>query len=82
VGKKISTKRAGSSRDFSVDMWNPDREDITDQYKYPEGTSEERAAVWRANEMSTKPTVYTEGDSQKVNDDTVFERRLYQYSMK
>ncbi|KAF6022093.1 F13A1 [Bugula neritina] len=37
VGKKISTKRAGSSRDFSVDMWNPDREDITDQYKYPEG---------------------------------------------
>jgi len=82
VGKKISTKRAGSSRDFSVDMWNPDREDITDQYKYPEGTSEERAAVWRANEMSTKPTAYKEDDSQKVNDDAVLERRLYQHSMK
>ena len=37
VGKNISTKAVGST----------DREDITSQYKYPEGSPEERAALGR-----------------------------------
>ena len=35
VGKKMSTKAIGSS----------DRQDITDQYKFEEGSSSERAAL-------------------------------------
>ena len=35
VGKNISTKAVGSS----------DRHDVTDQYKFAEGTSAERASV-------------------------------------
>ncbi|XP_048464341.1 protein-glutamine gamma-glutamyltransferase 2-like isoform X2 [Rhincodon typus] len=39
VGKNISTKMCG----------RPDREDITDSYKYSEGSSQERAIVSEAN---------------------------------
>ena len=46
VGKFISTKAVGSV----------DREDITLQYKYPEGSPEERAALQRDNIADTIPT--------------------------
>lgn len=54
IGRYISTKglsRRGSGSDS-------DREDITDQYKYKEGTDEERAAVRRANVHSTREGLY------------------------
>jgi len=64
VGKNISTKAIGwrlsSSPHFS------DREDLTMQYKHPEGSTLERAAVWRASSMSTKPNMYSENEN---NDD-------------
>lgn len=46
VGKFISTKAVGIV----------DREDITLQYKYPEGSPEERAALQRDNVADTLPT--------------------------
>ena len=46
VGKNISTKSCGGE----------DREDVTDKYKYPEGSVQERAALG------------AEGDLAKVND--------------
>ncbi|XP_045193134.2 protein-glutamine gamma-glutamyltransferase K-like isoform X1 [Mercenaria mercenaria] len=48
VGQYISTKLANK----------PEREDVTDQYKFREGTEEERAAVRQANLASTRPGVY------------------------
>ncbi|CAL8340734.1 unnamed protein product [Merluccius merluccius] len=42
VGKYISTKKAGSD----------DREDITHQYKYPEGSDEEREAFRKADHLN------------------------------
>jgi len=47
-------------------MGNPDREDITDQYKYPEETRISEKVMERARANSTKPTHYTEDDSPKV----------------
>ncbi|KAF6035097.1 TGM1 [Bugula neritina] len=67
VGKNISTKAIGwrlsSSPHFS------DREDLTMQYKHPEGSTLERAAVWRASSMSTKPNMYSENENN--NDVTI-----------
>lgn len=67
VGKHISTKTP-----FGRAPWTDyrhsfcPREDITDQYKFNEGTAEERAAVRRANLHSTKEDVY----ENKVEDVT------------
>ncbi|XP_060593813.1 protein-glutamine gamma-glutamyltransferase K-like [Ruditapes philippinarum] len=57
VGKLISTKKPlanSASTDWMTGL-DKDREDITDQYKFPEGTEEERIAVeeaksYRAND--------------------------------
>lgn len=63
VGKKISTKQPAGAR--TSGRWrasmgtDPDREDITGQYKYPEDSHQERTAVWRAaQEASTYQEVY------------------------
>lgn len=45
IGKYISTKAVGSA----------DREDLTMQYKYPEGSPEERAALQRDNAADSLP---------------------------
>lgn len=45
VGKKISTKTVGNNQ----------RNDITLEYKYAEGTPEERAAVAKARELGARP---------------------------
>ena len=45
IGKNISTKAVGSA----------EREDITSQYKYPEGSLEERAALERDDADETAP---------------------------
>ncbi|KAJ8031443.1 Protein-glutamine gamma-glutamyltransferase K [Holothuria leucospilota] len=47
VGKFISTKAVGSSA----------RHDITNEYKYPEGTNEERFAVRKAVKHGDKPEI-------------------------
>ncbi|XP_074644522.1 hemocyte protein-glutamine gamma-glutamyltransferase-like [Tubulanus polymorphus] len=52
VGKNISTKRPGKG--FSYRPLD-DREDITHQYKFLEGSRDERAAVLNAFECSTLP---------------------------
>ncbi|CAG5125634.1 unnamed protein product, partial [Candidula unifasciata] len=58
VGKKISTKAAGSN----------EREDITHSYKYPQGSEEEVAAVLKAGKTgSTRPDLFS-----KVKQDVVF----------
>ncbi|MBN3283191.1 TGM1 glutamyltransferase, partial [Polyodon spathula] len=49
VGHYISTKAVGSE----------EREDITDLYKHPEGSEEERIAVETACRYGTKPDVYS-----------------------
>ncbi|XP_043540548.1 protein-glutamine gamma-glutamyltransferase K-like, partial [Chiloscyllium plagiosum] len=48
VGHKLSTKAVGSD----------EREDITDSYKYPEGTDEERIAVVTACRHGSRPETY------------------------
>ncbi|XP_067932064.1 hemocyte protein-glutamine gamma-glutamyltransferase-like [Watersipora subatra] len=63
IGKNISTKAIGSSRDFTLDHCNPDRVDITNEYKYPEGTYRERMSVWRAAKLSTKPVIYRNSEA-------------------
>ena len=45
VGRKLFTKRAGIDSDFNGVS---DAEDITDLYKFKEGTEEERMAVLNA----------------------------------
>mgnify|MGYP001793593238 CR=1 FL=1 len=64
IGKNISTKSVGKNRDRSTQA--DDREDITDQYKYKEGTAAERAAVWSAACVSTKPYVYRDDNADEV----------------
>lgn len=54
IGRNVSTKSPASK--FS---W--DREDVTSQYKFPEGSEEERAAVRTANLMSERPGLYDSG---------------------
>ncbi|XP_033853103.2 protein-glutamine gamma-glutamyltransferase K [Acipenser ruthenus] len=49
VGRCISTKAVGSE----------EREDITDLYKHPEGSEEERIAVETACRYGSKPDVYS-----------------------
>ncbi|XP_045193132.2 protein-glutamine gamma-glutamyltransferase K-like [Mercenaria mercenaria] len=58
VGRYVSTKRANKQ----------DREDITEQYKFKEGTDEERTAVRRANLISTKKVIY-EAETEDVEFD-------------
>ncbi|XP_067929729.1 protein-glutamine gamma-glutamyltransferase K-like isoform X2 [Watersipora subatra] len=65
VGKCISTKAVGPSKYFNSNYYNPDREDITNQYKFPEGSQEERTAVLRAATCSTKPQVYFDDSATK-----------------
>ncbi|XP_060561323.1 hemocyte protein-glutamine gamma-glutamyltransferase-like isoform X2 [Ruditapes philippinarum] len=48
IGKSISTKRPSSD----------EREDVTDQYKFKEGSDEERTAVRQANQKSTLAGFY------------------------
>ncbi|XP_053404043.1 hemocyte protein-glutamine gamma-glutamyltransferase-like isoform X2 [Mercenaria mercenaria] len=63
VGKYISTKRAfgrASFREYGI-SGDLDREDVTCNYKFPEGSTEERAAVHQANQSSTKKDVYQTG---------------------
>lgn len=63
VGKRISTKRPRKiPRPASV-RWTPFKEDkdrleVTDLYKYKEGSEAERTAVYRANRHSTRPNIY------------------------
>lgn len=69
VGIRVSTKlpkgkMRGKLESFCYDI---QREDITDQYKYPEGSEEERTAVIRANQNSTKKGLYNEGKKQDVD---------------
>ncbi|XP_076839965.1 protein-glutamine gamma-glutamyltransferase K-like [Brachyhypopomus gauderio] len=59
VGQCISTKAVGSDR----------REDITNNYKYPEGSEEERNAVETASRYGSKPDTY----STSVADDVTIE---------
>ncbi|XP_013382452.1 hemocyte protein-glutamine gamma-glutamyltransferase-like isoform X3 [Lingula anatina] len=71
VGQKISTKKPLVTAVDSFSRWkkeDPDREDITEQYKFKEGTSEERAATLAANLKSTRRDLYdrnTDGDDVK-----------------
>ncbi|XP_076839690.1 protein-glutamine gamma-glutamyltransferase K-like [Brachyhypopomus gauderio] len=58
VGHCISTKAVGSDR----------REDITNIYKYPEGSEEERNAVETASRYGSKPDTYP---SAVANDITI-----------
>nr|XP_020864934.1 LOW QUALITY PROTEIN: protein-glutamine gamma-glutamyltransferase Z [Phascolarctos cinereus] len=46
IGKKISTKMVGSDK----------RQDITNSYKYPEGSAEERSVFMKASRMLLGPT--------------------------
>lgn len=66
IGKNISTKAIGSSVDFHAWQVNPDREDITHLYKHPEGSQSERSCVWRASQMSTKPSIYDVDEADPV----------------
>ncbi|TRY58556.1 hypothetical protein DNTS_021863 [Danionella cerebrum] len=56
IGKCISTKAVGSD----------ERVDITDLYKYPEGSEEERIAVEMASRFGSKPTLYPQSDQRDV----------------
>ncbi|KAL5022286.1 hypothetical protein ScPMuIL_001441 [Solemya velum] len=74
VGKNISTKRAncmvGNLRNTSFSQ-DTDRDDVTHQYKYPEDSNEERAAVRRANLMGSTMKALYETSSQDVSFDLV-----------
>ncbi|XP_076111909.1 hemocyte protein-glutamine gamma-glutamyltransferase-like [Mytilus galloprovincialis] len=68
IGKHISThlptgKPLGNWETFCYDRY---REDVTNQYKHQEGSNEERAAVMRANQESTKKGIYHEGKAMDV----------------
>ncbi|WAR12502.1 TGMH-like protein, partial [Mya arenaria] len=68
IGKHISTKcvtGAGNTTQSSRDerlCSDIEREDVTDQYKFKEGSEEERAAVREANLHSTVEGIYKTGD--------------------
>ncbi|CDQ71943.1 unnamed protein product [Oncorhynchus mykiss] len=57
VGHCISTKAVGSD----------ERNDITDLYKHPEGTEEERIAVETASRYGSKPNAYSSPIAQDVS---------------
>uniref|UniRef100_A0A8C8GUM4 Protein-glutamine gamma-glutamyltransferase K n=1 Tax=Oncorhynchus tshawytscha TaxID=74940 RepID=A0A8C8GUM4_ONCTS len=57
VGHCISTKAVGSD----------ERNDITDLYKHPEGTEEERIAVETASRYGSKPDAYSSPIAQDVS---------------
>ncbi|XP_060601328.1 annulin-like [Ruditapes philippinarum] len=60
VGMNISAKRASgkaAGRDLYV-CSDLDREDLTSNYKFPEGSHEEKAAVLKASQFSTRQDVY------------------------
>ncbi|KAG2463203.1 TGM1 glutamyltransferase, partial [Polypterus senegalus] len=56
VGRFISTKAVGSD----------EREDITEVYKHPEGSDEERIAVETACRYGTKPNVYDGPEAEDI----------------
>ncbi|XP_045200578.2 annulin-like [Mercenaria mercenaria] len=62
VGKCISTKTplGRTPVESYASRYCPNREDITNEYKFQEGSQEERQAVKRANLRSTKDNVYDE----------------------
>ncbi|KAL4235093.1 hypothetical protein ACF0H5_006731 [Mactra antiquata] len=55
IGRSVSTKSAIKGRGSSSD---PDRDDLTDHYKFKEGSEEERAAVHRAHVQSSRSGIY------------------------
>ncbi|XP_052062421.1 annulin-like isoform X2 [Mytilus californianus] len=62
IGIRISTKLpigkpVGKKEYFCDDRY---REDVTNQYKHPEGSIEERTAVINANQVSTRKGIYHE----------------------
>ncbi|KAI2649459.1 Protein-glutamine gamma-glutamyltransferase K [Labeo rohita] len=57
IGLNISTKAVGSES----------RVDITDNYKFREGSAEERAAVERASRFGSKPTLYPSSSGNDVS---------------
>ncbi|KAL1022544.1 hypothetical protein UPYG_G00029100 [Umbra pygmaea] len=57
VGHCISTKAVGSD----------ERNDITNLYKYPEGTEEERIAVETASRYGSKPKMYASPKAEDVS---------------
>lgn len=69
VGRRISTKKPRHDKEPKrpFDPWrvlfkdDKDRSDLTEEYKYKEGTEEERTAVYRANTWSTRSGVYDYG---------------------
>ncbi|XP_013396811.1 protein-glutamine gamma-glutamyltransferase K-like, partial [Lingula anatina] len=71
VGKRISTRLPdGFARRAVVGsiIDDPDRHDITSQYKHTEGTAEERAALMKAISTSTRQDIYDDvGDDVKFN---------------
>ncbi|KAJ8031450.1 Protein-glutamine gamma-glutamyltransferase K [Holothuria leucospilota] len=68
IGKNMSTKSIGSSI----------RHDVTDQYKYPEGSHEERVAVRKAIQYGDRPEIVEDEVMSKdisydiVNKDVLF----------
>ncbi|CAH1779163.1 unnamed protein product [Owenia fusiformis] len=66
VGKSISTKLPIGQR-LSGAIGGGDRQDITNQYKYPEKSHQERTAVWRAAQASSLPV-----DVYDIKDQDVF----------
>ncbi|KAH3768656.1 hemocyte protein-glutamine gamma-glutamyltransferase-like [Dreissena polymorpha] len=59
VGMFISTKRAlGRASWREMLHGDPDREDVTNQYKFEEGSEEERAAIRQASKFSKRTDVY------------------------
>ncbi|XP_073678855.1 protein-glutamine gamma-glutamyltransferase K-like [Garra rufa] len=57
IGVRISTKAVGSES----------RVDITELYKFPEGSKEERIAVERASRFGSKPTFYPSPTANDVS---------------
>uniref|UniRef100_A0A672T7Z5 Protein-glutamine gamma-glutamyltransferase K n=1 Tax=Sinocyclocheilus grahami TaxID=75366 RepID=A0A672T7Z5_SINGR len=63
IGQSISTKAVGSDV----------RVDITQLYKYPEGSEEERIAVERASRFGSKPTLYPSPTGNDVSVEIVMD---------
>ncbi|XP_069099773.1 protein-glutamine gamma-glutamyltransferase 6-like isoform X1 [Pleurodeles waltl] len=70
IGQKISTKALGSD----------ERMDITDAYKYPEGSEEERAVFLKAREKLLKMHVMEKGDKRKGSFGSSRRERIRKFS--
>ncbi|XP_064598835.1 hemocyte protein-glutamine gamma-glutamyltransferase-like [Liolophura sinensis] len=75
VGKFISTKKCGSLCgvvNAAMDRFDPDRDDVTEGYKFGEGSSSERAAVLRAIRTGSKrKEIYEDHGTEDVAFDLV-----------